>query len=260
MLHLMKEAPVTFGNRCTIIITFDHQSVPHELRYSEREQISHKTWPDQRRQRDLVKEMTRILKKPWNSSSSMIGRNNSWQIFSWIKTLLLIVTKRITIKLLIMEMNVFCIKLIQNCHVQRTKRQIRKSSYDALDKDVDLFLPEFHALTGCDYNPAFNKREKTPPEVFEREYSILGCFRQIRQCQRVSLASICSDFFKNSCVKCMASTKSVIIMLPRWTLLQKHLKLKNPNILQKPTNAFDGSLLPPCDITSMERSFNCKLL
>ncbi|KAK5644018.1 hypothetical protein RI129_007863 [Pyrocoelia pectoralis] len=98
--------------------------------------------------------------------------------------------------------------------------------HKSLGKNLILALPAFHALTGCDFNPAFFRKGKRRPfSIMKNSEDFTECFIQLSK----------------------PSEKREDFLAKFKTLFQKTNKfLDNDDTFRLPKKGIDGSALPTC--------------
>ncbi|KYN03439.1 hypothetical protein ALC62_05715 [Cyphomyrmex costatus] len=145
-------------------------------------------------------------------------------------------------------------KISNNIHicievgVGNNKRLINVTQlYEALGKDTSATLPAFHALTGCDFNPAFFRKGKKRPFFIMTSSGndFTNCFIQMSKPSenREELLGKIEEFVCH-----MYGFKRLkYVNEARTAMFQKTYKLLDKNdVFQLPKKSIDGSSLPPC--------------
>nr|CAH7755291.1 unnamed protein product [Callosobruchus chinensis] len=118
------------------------------------------------------------------------------------------------------------VKVSMEVGVSNNQRFINISKlYETLGPKLSATLPAFHALTGCDYNPAFFKKEKVVRIKF---YATL---------KRVCLSNVRIKKIDT------VNEARVAIFLKTYNIL------RNDDIFRLPKNNIDGLALPPAKLS-----------
>ncbi|XP_031784070.1 uncharacterized protein LOC116417081 [Nasonia vitripennis] len=118
--------------------------------------------------------------------------------------------------------------------------------YDALGRNVSEALPAFHALTGCDFNPAFFRKGKKRPFIIMRIFTdFTESFIQMStpsDNREETFAKIEQFICKMYGFKSLKNINDV-----RLATFQKTYKhIDNDDVFHLPKKSIDGSALPSC--------------
>lgn len=125
--------------------------------------------------------------------------------------------------------------------------------YEHLGASLCRSLPGFHALTGCDFNPAFFKKGKQRPfNILMKKYEYQQAFMQFGDPELFTNGTMQVDIF-NNIQKFVCEIYSVPGILDvnaaRLQLFLNNYSVSNINEEFNPKNLknFDASSLPPCE-------------
>ncbi|XP_077263749.1 uncharacterized protein LOC143898274 isoform X3 [Temnothorax americanus] len=191
-LNTLKEMPRSFGDvskkilQCLvnnsasrIAIVFDRYFTPsikdyeHTLRGSVDDKDFYISGPQQTRTADFAKDLKNIKFK-----EALV----KFFIDHWANQEMATIIDIVVIMLANMEHLQALVKIWMDLGVSNARRYIDVSALSAkLGPIVSRALPALHALTGCDFNPAFYRRGKKKPldilmnsEIFQKEFADLG--------------------------------------------------------------------------------------
>lgn len=118
--------------------------------------------------------------------------------------------------------------------------------YEVLGRNISEALPAFHALTGCDYNPAFFRKGKNRPfTVIRTSTDFTDSFIQMSTLSdnREDIFAKIEQFICN--MYGFKSLKSIDeARLATFQKMYKHLD--SDDVFRLPKRTIDGSALPPC--------------
>nr|CAH7764796.1 unnamed protein product [Callosobruchus chinensis] len=142
------------------------------------------------------------------------------------------------------------VKVSMEVGVSNNQRFINISKlYETLGPKLSATLPAFHALTGCDYNPAFFKKGKSRPYKILRNSEVYtDSFMKLSNVPDEELQSTFDHIEEYVCRMYgfkkidTANEARVAIFLKTYNIL------RNDDIFRLSKNNIDGSALPPCKI------------
>lgn len=119
--------------------------------------------------------------------------------------------------------------------------------YTTLGASLSSALPGFHAITGCDYNPAFFRKGKSKPlKLLEKSLEFQTALTSLKNVDSNSRENVFDELEKFVCR--IYNIRNIdTINEARFELFCKTYKFKNLNESFKPKlKNYDASSLPPC--------------
>lgn len=139
------------------------------------------------------------------------------------------------------------IKIWMQIGLENNQRYINISKlYETLGKNLCLSLPAFHALTGCDFNPAFfRKGKKRSYDILQRSEKYMKAFADLGDFPNCN-ESVLPTLEEFVC-RIYGSKQIKFINEMRLDLFSKAYKFTdNEDLFRINTKNFDASILPPC--------------
>ncbi|XP_067613930.1 serine/threonine-protein kinase Wnk isoform X4 [Eurosta solidaginis] len=142
------------------------------------------------------------------------------------------------------------VKVSMEAGVGNNQRFINISKlYETLGPKLSAALPAFHALTGCDYNQSFFKKEKSRPyKILQNSERFIDSFIKLSNAPDDELQNT-FDIIEEYVCRMYGFKKINKVNEARVaTFLKTYKVLQNDDIFRLPKNNIDGSALPPCKI------------
>ncbi|XP_067640047.1 uncharacterized protein CAH3 isoform X1 [Eurosta solidaginis] len=119
--------------------------------------------------------------------------------------------------------------------------------YKNLGPQLSAALPGFHALTGCDFNPAFFRKGKNRTfQLLQKTQKYIDAFKKISNISEIDINKEFSTIEEYVC-RIYGFTKMNEINKARVASFVKTYKiLDNDDVFQLPKKSIDGSAMPPC--------------